>query len=80
MSVQHTERRAPASTTSEGESLSGIIRRALLIKCRTGVVSAIEYLKTCSINAALIERVMTDNGIRAEDKIALETCTLPLSF
>ena len=79
MSMEHTERRVPASATGEAESIGGIIRRALLIKCRTGAVSAIEYLKSSSINAAIIERVVTGNGIRAEDKLTLETCTLPVS-
>jgi hypothetical protein len=46
-----------------GEQKAEIIRQGLLIRQHSGTVSAIEFLKTHAIDAALIQSVMSLDGM-----------------
>lgn len=49
-----------------------IIRTSLVMQRLIGTVSAIEYLKSHAIGGAVIQRVLSNNDIRSEDRQALQ--------
>lgn len=68
-STRFTDRRQPASSTPATEhSLENDVRQALALRERTGIVAAIEYLKTVGADSALIERVLFDGAVREGDR------------
>lgn len=69
MHVQHLE--ASLQRRTYGDERSAVVREGILIKHRTGTISAIEYLKANEIDSAVIQRVLGGSGLRSEDALAL---------
>jgi hypothetical protein len=71
MHVQHIESSLQRRTV--GDERSAVVREGILMKHRTGTVSAIEYLKANEISGVVIQRVLAGSGLRSEDALALAT-------
>ena len=53
------------------EYSADVVRRGLLVQRDMGTISAIEFLKANEVEAAIIQRVLSGNAMRAEDRDAL---------
>lgn len=68
MNVKQAERRAD----TEGRAYNAdVVRRGLIVQRDLGTISAIEFLKANAVEAAIIQRVLAGNAVRAEDREAL---------
>jgi hypothetical protein len=52
----------------EETSKADIVRKALAVQSRSGTTNAVEYLKSCNVQAEVINRVLSGSSIRLEDK------------
>jgi hypothetical protein len=69
MSLPLLERRGhPGSSTDQVRATADIVRVGLSVQEATGTVSAIEFLKANGIPNAVIQRVLCETAMRAEDK------------
>jgi hypothetical protein len=69
MNAKQVERRAD---TGGREYNADVVRRGLLVQRDLGTISAIEFLKANAVEAAIIQRVLSGNAVRATDREALE--------
>jgi hypothetical protein len=73
MTFQQRERRVDVqSDSATGQASADLVRKGLLIQYDTGTVGAIEYLKASGIGAAVIQRVLSGNAMRVEDRLMLD--------
>jgi hypothetical protein len=69
MNIQGIERRHQAPPGPANlHSTAVTIRESLLVQRQTGTVSAIEYLKSNGVSAAVIERVLSGSATRFDDR------------
>lgn len=74
MSKVQDDRRSGGGANEGGrESMSDVVRKALLIQRRDGTVSAIEYMKLGRVPSAVIERIASGSAIRSDDTAMLAT-------
>jgi hypothetical protein len=72
MHTTGTERRSNTdAATPTREYDAQVVRRGLLVQRDMGTISAIEFLKAGGVEAAIIQRVLSGNAMRAEDREAL---------
>lgn len=72
MSDRQPERRNQAHRDILGREYNAdVVRRGLLVQRDMGTISAIEFLKAHAVDAAIIQRVLSGNVVRAEDRDAL---------
>jgi hypothetical protein len=68
MSNLQCDRRSIVSQgLTEFRSPTDAVRNALVIQQRNGTVTAVEYLKSAEVSAAVIRRVLSSATIRLED-------------
>lgn len=70
MTTQTIDRRAtgPAADAASSESdATRIVQQGLLIQACLGTISAVEFLKSNDVDAAVIGRVLTGGQIRTGD-------------
>jgi hypothetical protein len=74
MEMQSIDRR---KTLSMAETMPGnphsanIVLKGMTIQARLGTISAVEYLKVHDIGSTVIQRVLTSECVRAEDRDVL---------
>ena len=68
MNTKQEERRSDGGAR---EYSADVVRRGLLVQHDMGTISAIEFLKANAVEAAIIQRVLAGNAMRAEDRDAL---------
>lgn len=73
MGIMGTDRRGgpAAAAVPPGPDTAGIVHHGILIRARSGTAGAIEYLKGQRVASSVIQRVMTSESIRADDRRAL---------
>lgn len=72
MDTKQAERRSDAHRDTRGHEYNAeIVRRGLLVQREMGTISAIEFLKANAVEAAIIQRVLSGNAVRAADQEAL---------
>jgi hypothetical protein len=74
MNAKQAERRgdAQAQAAAHGREYNAdVVRRGLLVQRDMGTTSAIEFLKANAVEATIIQRVLSGNAMRAEDRDAL---------
>lgn len=57
-----------ADPVSDLDDPARVVQLGLLIQDRVGTIGAVEYLKAHNINAAVINRVLTTQQVRADDR------------
>jgi hypothetical protein len=72
MNTQQAERRSSVNVEQHNRQYSAdVVRRGLLVQRDLGTISAIEFLKAQGVEAAIVQRVLSGNAMRAEDREAL---------
>ncbi len=78
MGIMGTDRRGapaagavPPGPDTAGLDTAGIVHHGILIRARSGTAGAIEYLKGQRVASSVIQRVMTSESIREDDRRAL---------
>jgi hypothetical protein len=74
MNTDQAERRSAVHAEPHRRQYDAdVVRRGLLVQRDMGTISAIEFLKANAVEAAIIQRVLSGNAVRAEDRDALAT-------
>lgn len=73
MNAPLVERRTTSDLNSAvAPSRSDVIRKSLLMREESGTMSAFEYLKSHAVRGKVIQRVLCEGMIRAEDREAMQ--------
>jgi predicted hydrolase (HD superfamily) len=74
MNAPLVERRKTLDLNSAlAPSRSDVIRKSLLVREEIGTMSAFEYLKSHAVHRSVIQRVLAEGAIRAEDRAVMQT-------
>lgn len=72
MTTEQAERRSGTNAEQHRREYdAAVVRRGLLVQRDMGTISAIEFLKANAVEAAIIQRVLSGNAMRTEDREAL---------
>lgn len=69
MNAPLVERRVPSQL--DGAlilSKSDVVRQSLLVRRQIGTVGALEFLRSHAVHSAVIQRVLAEGAVRAEDR------------
>jgi hypothetical protein len=73
MNAPLVERRRTSDLNSAlAPSRSDVIRKSLLVREEIGTMSAFEYLKSHAVRGSVIQRVLSEGVIRAEDREVMQ--------
>jgi hypothetical protein len=73
MNIQHTDRRASDRQSEYGAKFdANAVRHGLAVQRRLNTSSAVEYLKANGVDGAVINRVLSSQTVRGEDRLYLD--------
>jgi hypothetical protein len=65
------ERRRTSHRGAKGAEFDAcIVRKAIALQQRASTPSAVEYLKSCRVDAHIIQRVLSGQALRRDDRLA----------
>jgi len=74
MNAPLVERRMPSHLDGARESSkSDVVRQSLLVRRQIGTLGALEFLKSHAVHSTVIQRVLAEGAVRAEDQEAMQT-------
>jgi hypothetical protein len=67
----YAERRSATYRGARGAEFdAAIVRKAIVLQQRASTPSAVEYLKSCRVDAHIIQRVLSGQALRRDDRLA----------
>lgn len=76
MNTSRVDRRSNQYHNSQGEMFDAtVVRHGVMLKVRGSTVSAIEYMRNRGVRAYTIERVLSGNQLRCDDRLAIISYT-----